>query len=470
MDPKGLIYYLGRKDEQIKIRGFRVELGEIQQALLQHDNISLAAVFYDASEDDERLVAFIVEKAPITEEVKKIKTYNKFLASILPHYMLPHYYISLTHLPFTQSGKINKKELLSLLPKKTKMIKEAHVSTSITELVKKLCEIALGLEHIDWDDNFFDLGGHSLTALKLMALIESKIHIQINVSDIFYHPLIRDFAYLVSQKRTQGPNIKMDMKKVTHYVTSIRQMKGAPNLFLIHPIGGTIYRFQALNEYLSANWNIYAIEDPGLHSNQYFFSTLEAMAEFYIQQIKKIQPSGTYYLGGLSIGGTIAVEMAVQLKSQGDKVGPVILFDAWAKYPPEVNSVEYVDQYINTQYAQLEKVLEADVFKKIPQPQLIVHRQRAKLLEAYKISKQNFPEIALFKAIDLLPALKGVDDPQNYWQEYTSKAIMTYRIPGDHDSMFSHKNIKVLSKKFDEYLNLLNSRIKKSTKKPQVLI
>ncbi|MBB71459.1 MAG: hypothetical protein CMF50_03575 [Legionellales bacterium] len=448
-DSDGFLYYLGRCDGQIKVRGCRVELSEVEYTLSQHPNISTAAVIYDA--DNDSLIAHIVEKSELDDGINRLTAYNRFLTERLPRYMLPSHYEAQITLPLTTSGKVDKRSLSALQYNRVNTIPFPDMSTSIVNKVKALCEIVLKTSSIDWDDNFFYLGGHSLCAIELVALIDDTLHISIKTSDIFAYPVIQDLAAFVEKKSTVPHQVAANNNQVEHII-KIKIVDNAPNLFLIHPIGGTVYRFQQLSHYLSSGWNLYGIEDPGLYSDSYIFPSLESMADFYVHKLQKIQPSGPYHLGGLSFGGTVAVEMAEQLQASGEVVSPVVLLDAWAKYPAEVSTEKYVDNYINSQYAKLASSLEPKVFNNIPKPRLRVHRHRARLLEAYQFTMAQLPDIVLFKALDLLPVLQDFDEPYNYWQELTSQDIAVYSVPGDHDSMFSQLNIRELAAALDLYL------------------
>lgn len=199
----GEIEFLGRNDFQIKLRGFRVELGEIESRLAAHPAVrGCVVVARGETEESKRLVAYYVaERAVPTDELKA------HLGRALPEYMVPTQYVQLPELPLTPSGKIDRgalPDLGSTTPAASEPAGEVaqHIAAMWAEL--------LGVEGVEGDSNFFELGGHSLLATVLLVRIRSKFNVELEPEDVFKVPALNDFARLVVLKQLEQLGIDVD--------------------------------------------------------------------------------------------------------------------------------------------------------------------------------------------------------------------------------------------------------------------
>jgi thioesterase domain-containing protein/acyl carrier protein len=320
----GSIDYLGRIDSQVKIRGFRIELGEIENALSAHRQIKEAVVLAkETTSGDKRLVAYIVgeganndgaEKRNITTEL--IEELRQHLSQSLPDYMVPAAFVLLDKLPLTTNGKVDRKALPE--PDMAPLQVQYVAPRSSTELrLQRLWQTVLHLDKISVTDNFFALGGHSLSAVRLMASIETEFGIRLPIAELFTSTTIAKLAVPIS---SQG------------YVDRLAvpmQPKGAlPPLFLIHPGGGEIFCYSELVASLGDKHAVYAIQDAnaaGIRIEPYDMDTIAAR---YAEEIMSVQPEGSYTLAGWSLGGMYAFKIASILEQRGCHVKWIMLLDS----------------------------------------------------------------------------------------------------------------------------------------------
>ncbi|MES2390947.1 MAG: amino acid adenylation domain-containing protein [Acidobacteriota bacterium] len=196
----GDIEYLGRIDQQVKIRGFRIELGEIEVAVRQHPGVRDAAVLLDETGEDKRLVAYIVPGA-VTPSASELRT---FLSSSLPDYMLPALFVTLEKLPLTAHGKLDRKALpAAVAPDAGSTPRVAHRS-AVEEEIATIWKECLGIDGVGVDENFFDIGGHSLSAMRVVVRLRSVFDVDISVADLFQHSTIESLAVAIEAMRLEA--------------------------------------------------------------------------------------------------------------------------------------------------------------------------------------------------------------------------------------------------------------------------
>jgi amino acid adenylation domain-containing protein len=323
--PEGDIEFLGRTDQQLKIRGFRVEPGEIESALASHPGV-LEALVVGRGESPElqKLVAYVVLKeAPGVEtmsEGKAAAQLHQFLAARLPAHLLPSTIVFLREFPKSPNGKTD----LSLLPAPESLTaKDIVPPRDLTEYqLLQIWKEAIGSENIGVRDNFFQIGGHSLLAVRLMAQIQRVLGIDLPVSTLFTHGTIEEMAALIRRTdRTQGVSPSV----------SIQPKGDKPPIFLAHPAGGTVLCYFELAKRLAPDYPIYGLQSLGLTAHHQPEADLERMAASYNEAVRAIQPAGPYNFGGVSMGGILAYEMARQMAAAGERIALLALFDTNAE-------------------------------------------------------------------------------------------------------------------------------------------
>jgi amino acid adenylation domain-containing protein len=311
----GNIEYLGRNDFQVKVRGYRIELGEIEARLRECAGVKEAVVV--AREDeagDKRLVAYVVAEERV--EVSAAELRNQ-LSNLLPEHMVPSAFMSLAGMPLTPNGKLDRKGLPA--PDQSAVVTRGYeapvgeVETALAEIWQEL----LGLERVGRHDHFFELGGHSLLCVKLFSAINQRFDLLLPLSTIFTAPSL-DALALIVQTRYYSQSILVPLHL---------EGKGRP-LFCIHPVGGQVFFYNKLAQYLGNGYPIYGVQSPEVAGVPLPCATIEAMASTYCRAIIAAQPIGPYRLIGWSTGGIIAVAIAKALYDCGCEVEYLGLVDS----------------------------------------------------------------------------------------------------------------------------------------------
>lgn len=309
--PDGEVEFAGRAEHQASIRGFRVELGEVESALLRHPGVREAVVA--AREDgagDKRLVAYLVprrEPAPTTSELRA------FLTQSLPEYMVPSGFVLLDTLPMTPSGKVSREQLPQLDQRRPRLKYEyAAPRTPVEKLLAEIWAEILNLDRVGIHDNFFDLGGHSILAVRLAAEIERKFRKNVPVAMPFQAPTIAHMAKALSRLGGAAPSSLLAVQPAGRKIP----------FFCIHGDDG----HALLARHLGAEQPFYGLTrnlDPKIIRG----GSIEKLAEHYLEDIRRVQRRGPYCLGGHSFGAVIAFEIACQLRAAGEQVAFLALLD-----------------------------------------------------------------------------------------------------------------------------------------------
>jgi natural product biosynthesis luciferase-like monooxygenase protein len=309
--PDGAIEFLGRIDHQVKIRGHRIELGEIEAVLQRHSGVRDAVVV--AREDqpgDQRLVAYIVSpgrQAVTTGELRE------YLRARLPKEMVPAVFVVVDTLPRTPNGKLDRRALPAPdqvrhdMPR-TFVAPRDRVETELTRIWERI----LGVHPISLTDNFFELGGHSLLAVSLFAQIEKVFGKTLPLATLFRGPTIEQLAAILQH----------DVRSASWSpLVPIQPHGSKPPLFFMHAEGGNVLEYYPLVRSLGTDQPFYALQSDLLNGGSVPSPLrLEDMAARYIREIRAVQPTGPYFLGGWCLGGYLAYEAAQQLRAQGEEV------------------------------------------------------------------------------------------------------------------------------------------------------
>ncbi len=306
-------------------------------------------------------------------------------------------------------------------------------------LAELFCTI-LGVKMVSASDSFFDLGGHSLFALRLLSEIEKIFNVKLNLPVIYEANSVSALAKIIDAPKEGAAHSPL----VTLQPAGEKQA-----LFLVHPVGGTVFCYLELAKQLGAGRPCYALQDPDLEHDTLTLKTISDMAAHYIVEIKRVQPTGPYLLGGLSFGGCVAMEMAHQLLTAGEKVTRVVLIDSWVTRDQKIDRAAFEVSMREQQQALADQL--AQVNPPDEQDHLDLQWQRLQLLRDYQPAVMTAP-VTLFKAQALLPVYANMDDPYNHWAPYVSGAIECHRVPGNHDTLLQLPHIKVLATKLNQIL------------------
>ncbi|MDF1594862.1 MAG: amino acid adenylation domain-containing protein [Acidimicrobiia bacterium] len=306
--PDGDIEYLGRIDRQVKLRGFRVEPGEIEAHLRSHPAIEQAHVAVRSTGADSRLVAYVVGK--ITSQ-----TAIDHLGPLLPGFMIPSAVVIVDALPLTANGKVDE----AALPSPTVPQRSFQPPQGAAQIgMARLWEQTLEVQDIGADSNFFDLGGHSLLAIRLTAAIEKQYGRRLPLSVLFEAPTLAAFTERIS---AQGPRPGGPVITIKHGT------EGSP-IVCMPPAGGNVMTYELMARSLKTGRPILGIEAVGLDGRSSPLKTIDALAVHCHTAMKSEGSTGPHVLVGYSLGGLIAFEVARRLRSEGEPVDLVVLIDA----------------------------------------------------------------------------------------------------------------------------------------------
>ena len=318
--PNGDLQCLGRTDFQTKVRGFRVEPGEIESLLNRHPSIEQSAVVVRPDPlGENQLVAHIVTKGDSRPAVADLRQY---LREALPEYMVPSRFFFLESMPLTPNGKINRKALPAIPDQGNPDTEKSFVAAndSLEMQLTQIWESVLGIKPIGIKDNFFEIGGHSLLAARLFSRIEKAMGLNLPLATLFQAPNIELLARIIRKK---------DWIDNWSSLVPIRPGGSKPPLFLVHGAGGNVLLYRELASHLGADQPLYGLQAKGLDGKSPYFTRIEDMAVHYVQELRSLQPEGPYYLGGYCLGGAIALEMAQQLIAQSQAVAFLAMIETY---------------------------------------------------------------------------------------------------------------------------------------------
>ncbi|WP_280301566.1 non-ribosomal peptide synthetase [Nocardia neocaledoniensis] len=376
MNPHGELEYVGRTDSQVKLRGQRIELGDIESALLGCAGVAHAVVLLrEDIPGDQRLVAYLV---PSSGGVLDTGAVREQIRTTLPAYMIPSAFVVLDHVPRTATEKIARQELPtpesvaarapqdsrgaaaafstgtgsgadrtaagSVAPTSATDAGDAN-STAVVRAavdsgtaqdggplatIRAAMAAVLAIDDIGADDDFFEQGGHSLFAVRLVGRL-TRADLSVTLDDVFSAPTPRGLAARIGAvdpgMRRPGDGLT-GLGSRLEPVLELRAEGSAAPLFCIHQIGGTAWKYAPLARLLRADRPIIGLQMPQLTAPDTATRTLDDLARFYLDAVRRIQPHGPYHLLGYSLGGNIAHAMAAILEAEGEQVGFVGLLDS----------------------------------------------------------------------------------------------------------------------------------------------
>ncbi|WP_328918276.1 amino acid adenylation domain-containing protein [Streptomyces jietaisiensis] len=309
----GELEYLGRTDDQVKVRGFRIELGEVEAALTAHPSVArAAAVVREDRPGDRRLVGYLVP-ADRTDGIDTAGL-RAHLGARLPEHMVPSALVVLESLPLTANGKLDRRELPA--PDHTASAAGRRPSTVQEEILCRVFAEELNVPHIGVTDNFFERGGHSLLAVRLVRRIRAVMGVDVSVQTLMESPSVEGLAHRLSLPATD---------ESLRTLLPIRTHGSRPPLFCVHPRSGLSWCFAPLAAFVPPEVPLYGLQARDVDASGELPGSIREMAEEYVAELRTVRPSGPYHLLGWSMGGRVAHEMAVQLREDGQEVALVIM-------------------------------------------------------------------------------------------------------------------------------------------------
>ncbi len=331
----GTLEYLGRVDQQVKIRGHRIELGEIESHLARHEAVAAVAVSAQPDASGEPVLVAYIAAAP--DRAPSDAMLRHYLAGRLPDVMIPAVFMMLDELPQTLNGKLDRKSLPA--PQQASLERPPAMPRSETE--RRLVEIWQRILHrqdVSIHDNFFALGGDSLSGAELFVEIAESFGREIPFASLFRASTIVGLAEL------------LDHGKVTDPLETLLPLKAngqKPPLFCVHPILGLGWPYAALIQHIDQDRPLYAFQAKGLRpfpaNPTLVHSTIEEMAASYVLEMRTVQPQGPYHLLGWSLGGLVVHAMAAQLRREKEQVALLVMVDSYP-FMSQMEDLEEADE------------------------------------------------------------------------------------------------------------------------------
>lgn len=310
--PDATIAFVGRADRQVTIRGFRVELGEIEAALTRHPAVGHAAVVpFEQAAGGPQLAAFVTADQPATA-----RDLQEYAAERLPEYMVPACVTLLDALPRTVSGKVDHTRLAEQASTPERASAPVTARDAVERELVRIWEGFFPGAQVGVTDDFFVLGGHSLLAMRVIAQIQRAFDQELPVSSLLENRTIERLACLLrEQALPRSP------------LVTIQPHGPERPFFWVHPVSGTVYCYAELAAELGEHRPLYGLEAAGLSGEDEPHTRIEDMAHYYVEELERVQGTGPYLLGGWSMGGLIAFEMARQLEERGEPVALLTVVD-----------------------------------------------------------------------------------------------------------------------------------------------
>uniref|UniRef100_UPI0030ED2D7B amino acid adenylation domain-containing protein n=1 Tax=Ascidiimonas aurantiaca TaxID=1685432 RepID=UPI0030ED2D7B len=415
--PDGNMEIIGRKDEQVKVRGYRIEPGEIEASLKEQKVVNEAVVVTVPGVQNEiQLAAYVTGETDL-----KIEGLRTYLTQRLPAYMIPTFIIQIPELPLTANGKLDKSKLPAPETSVTNTQPYTPPATEAEKLLVRVWKELLQVKKVGIDDNFFHIGGHSLKAVKLQTLLNKNHNFNIKLRDIYNHPTIRQMA---SQTFSDS-----------HLVTlNENRYEARANVYFIPPVLGNPMLYRKLSETLSDTFNCYGFQYRGLEEGEQFFKSVEEAAQEFSKEILARQSEGDFAIVGYSMGAPIAFEMTKILEKRFNSV-KLILVD------------RPVQQYFNDlkQKSVSKKELNwlAEKFEAYFQPS---DKEKLKAFLANNISiSTNYIQTGKVQ-VDIY-ALEASDNKipsrMEAWKPFTEGAFDKRMVNGSHWEAFNDQNTYV---------------------------
>ncbi len=468
---EGLVFR-GRVDNQVQINGHRVELQEIEETLCQLPGISDAAVRVAHNKDGSlRLLGYYVHdpKGPPNAALLRQQ-----LGHRLPRHMLPAALASIPRIPRTAAGKIDREALPDIQVAAQSYVPPANAAEQ--RVAKWMAEI-LGVPRVGRKDSFFDLGGDSLKAMRLVAKAneERSEEEALTVAGLYYAPTVEAFAKACCGSTTE----------TWRYLVPIQPEGSRPPIFGVHILGVGQSYYRPLTEALGLDQPVFGLMAPVGPNGEGAITDVAELAATYIEELVRHQPQGPYYLTAVSLAATVAFEMAQQLRLRGEEVALLGFFDSWGPVAPAVPRKERMNQHVTLlrdhgmQYVR-ERALERaealklratdtaiGVWNKLGMPVPTAFRQHAIMRENFESTQsydfEFYPgTITVFRATERVFYGQRYIDEGLGWRSVAS-SVRILDVPGDHTGILSRPGVTKLA---DAILRAMDNRPQRTSRLP----
>ncbi len=442
----GNIEYLGRIDFQIKLRGYRIEPGEIETVLRHHDNVNDCVVMLrEDIPGEKRLVAYVTTQPGQTIDEQTLRLHLK---ALLPEYMVPAAFVILDKVPLTPNGKVDRKAL----PIPSSAISGAGMEprNTLEFHLAKIWEDVLNRKPIGVRDNFFELGGHSLLAVRLFDQIEKHFGKKLPLDTLWFEAAtIETLAGILKRERQ------------TILWPELVQIKAGGNmtpLYCIHTMGGNLFHYYELARALSPQLPVFGLQARGVYGKHAPRDNIHDIASDCIEAMRQRQSNGPYRIAGFSSGGIVAFEMAQQLHAAGEKVSCLALLDCYA--PGIKRKGEFWRQF--HQFITLKNLrgLQEQLYHRILHPLGLRRlRQMYTIGETHRWAHWSYIYEPYAGRIDLFVAAESKEsatDPLLGWSKVAKGDLVVHSVPGTHGLLVKTPYVDVLAEKLQHILDQNN--------------
>ncbi|NIL80031.1 non-ribosomal peptide synthetase [Rhodococcoides kroppenstedtii] len=329
-DDGPVLTYVGRSDHQVKVRGFRVELGEIDAALEAHDDVEFAVTLGVADGDGAgptTLASYVLARPGSAVDGTALR---RHLTRRLPSYMVPTSVTLLDSVPLTPTGKLDRRALPAPAPLADTVYRAPE--TDLENLVCSVFADVLAVDRVGRDDDFFTLGGTSLVGVRAAHELGERLGRPVPVSVLFGASTPAELAAALGEPSAADTDLLAP-------VVTLRAGRGdAAPLVCVHPAFGLAWTYHGLARRLGGDRPVLGLQSPTLDGERPEFESIEDLARDYVDRLQSAQPAGPYHLLGWSLGGLIAHAMTAELERRGERVATLAMLDSYTL------TAEYLDR------------------------------------------------------------------------------------------------------------------------------
>jgi amino acid adenylation domain-containing protein len=470
----GLLQFMGREDRQVKIRGCRIELQEVEAKLAAHPLVRHAAVIAaDPHGDGNKVLIGYIVPHPGFDPIQARLDMDATMAA----WMIPSWLVTIDELPRTSNGKLDQSRLPP--PAELSAARNRKTRPLSTDTEKRLAAVwgrILDLAIEDADDDFFAMGGHSVLAVRLMSAVEKEFGVRLPLAELFTSPTVATMAELVDRRGSASD---------WHPVVAVNAHGSRVPLLCFHPVGGNILCYRDLAEALGPDQPVYMVQSYGLEDGQLLHPSVEAMVGAYLSAMRGVVPEGPLALAGWSFGGLLAWEAACQLQRLGADIRSVIVLDGVA-VPDVVRELLSKDEsdYLVALFDEM-GIIDAETLRPLsPEQRLDLILERAKGghflpdgmdragmrrlmalfqnngLAAVRYRPRPFEgELLLVRPKVMSKQAPGVPgDPLNGWGPLAARGVTLRWMEGSHGQMLAKPWLGLLADHMRCWLDRVNSR------------
>jgi amino acid adenylation domain-containing protein len=456
--PDGNLRYHGRADLQVKIRGFRIELGEIEAVLASHPSVERVVVIVREDRPNEkRLVGYVVSKTDTEIVPTELRSHAE---QSLPDYMVPSLFVKMDALPINANGKVERRALP--MPDWSQLAAGERIApqNNLELMLLRVWEKVLGVPNISVEDNFFDLGGHSVLAVRLLADIERVVGRKIPLSSLFRGSTVASQARVLREGSESDPE---------PLVTEFRAGKpGTTPFFAVAAPGVRSIGYAILARQLPESQRFYKLQaqTPVVQGRPLNMGEVRALAQQYIAGMRAVQPEGPYYIVSMCGGCQIAEQMILQLEAQGQTVALFVIFDTWV--------LEHAHRRWGWRLFGVQQRLRwlgrASFSEKLNWARVALNKRAQVWMGKAKASKpwaeaywpQDFKPPRFHAPVMLFKRPKQpyyyVDDPLMGWGKRSERGVQTYEINANHHEVLREPHVQIVSRALFEYLSQSEQR------------